>query len=476
MMALSAIASIMTSLVMMLIVTLSLRGVVASTNNKIVVRFLLYLFLLDIGLWYLLPSLLRLLSLGRFEEVIGILPEEISFVYYVELVSVCLFFMMVSFIAGRGRLSYPKNHWNLFDFLSRDHSWLSKNESNLLFFAGILCLLVYIDSSSFNFLSSVVPAIILESSGKFFLAFTVGFLFLSDISKIKFYGLFSVLLGVVLVDTLKGSHGSIVWPMIVIYFLMKTKKPSKALNITIFGSILLLLTFYKPLHDLRAYEYSLSEPLTPLAKLAFLVSPEDIGVDSSVNDGGLIGDIEWRFGENTRMSVGYLRMYERGFSGGLTPVINTLYLLPRSISPDKPVPASVDGEITGMGMYLMHNEMRGTTNNMSGMAPSMHEYWLGGWTAVLISAIAVGSWYAFVIIGLLRLNGLALPCCIALHDTWWQMPKLWSTEAILTTTNTIPLIMFWFFLAWVCTKVVRIIAVSYLFLSKAIGYARYFSR
>ena len=200
MMALSAIASIMASLVMMLIVTLSLRGVVASTNNKIVVRFLLYLFLLDIGLWYLLPSLLRLLSLGRFEEVIGILPEEISFVYYVELVSVCLFFMMVSFIAARGRLSYPKNHWNLFDFLSRDHSWLPKNESSLLFFAGILCLLVYVDSSSFNFLSSVVPAIILESSGKFFLAFTVGFLFLSDISKIKFYALFSVLLGVVLLS------------------------------------------------------------------------------------------------------------------------------------------------------------------------------------------------------------------------------------------------------------------------------------
>jgi hypothetical protein len=439
----SAILSILSSLIMMLVVIACFKQVLVVNNDKLFIKFLAYLFTVDIALWFLMPATLRLFSNGQYEKELGIFPYEISFVYFVEMISTIIFFIVISVFMSRGRYRISFHPKHLLNFISFQGDRVSLYQSKVLFFSSLGCLIVLLDGNFFGVISPFIPAIIAESANKFFLAFFVSYIFLSDISKFKFYFSILILFFMVLLDGIKGSHGSIVWPMIVLYFLVNTVKKFKSINFAIVLVVIMLAIFYKPLHDLREYEYSLSEKLSPLERILLIASPSDIPVDTSQTQSGLIDDIEWRFGENTRMSVGYLRMHERGFKGGVMPIENTLHILPRSIVSDKPAPASIDGKITGMGMYLMHKEMRGTTYNMSGMSAGMHDYWLGGWTGVLLGAVIVGAWYSLILSILLRFSGLALPVVIAIHDTWWQMPKIWSTEAIIISTNTIPLILLW---------------------------------
>lgn len=450
-MVISSLFSIFASLIMIMVIYGFFNEILIKYKHKLFIKFLAYLFILNVGLWFLMPAVLRLLSNGQFEKEIGISAHEIGFVYFAEMISTIIFFLVLSIFLTNGKFSIPNNLKNLLSFISYKKVRISNNQSNILFFSSIGCLIVLLDLNFINILSPYIPSIIVESAYKFFLGFFASYIFLSNISKFRFYFFMLILFFMILLDGIKGSHGSIVWPMIVLYFLANTVKKLKFVNLAIVVCISALIIFYKPLHDLREYEYSLTEKLSPFERIVFLASPSTIPVDTSTTGGGLMDDIEWRFGENTRMSVGYLRMYQRGFNGGTTPIENTLYILPRSITPDKPAPASVDGEVSGMGIYLMHREIRGTIFNMSGMAPSMHEFWIGGWFGVIAGAVLVAAWYSLILMFLTRFSGLALPFVIALHDTWWQMPKLWSTEAILITTNTIPLIFLWLLIGGICT-------------------------
>ena len=51
----------------------------------------------------------------------------------------------------------------------------------------------------------------------------------------------------------------------------------------------------------------------------------------------LLGEIEWRYGASTRMGTAFINLYERGESAGINPIKHSIMgFLPRSINPDKP--------------------------------------------------------------------------------------------------------------------------------------------
>lgn len=88
----------------------------------------------------------------------------------------------------------------------------------------------------------------------------------------------------------------------------------------------------------------------------------ETGTSSDKNEGRtIIQEIEWRFGAATRMGTKFFVMYDRGDAAGLLPIKHSLQSgLPRFISPDKPIPSTLDpADIYTQGMYLISRETHG---------------------------------------------------------------------------------------------------------------------
>ena len=211
--------------------------------------------------------------------------------------------------------------------------------------------------------------------------------------------------------------------------------------------MLFFLVFYGEMHALRSYANKADTgSMSILDKVEYIAFYEDEITDTHVpGEGGVLDKVEWRLGENSRMSVGYMRMYDKGRDAGINPLLNSLYILPRSWILNKPIPGSIDGTKLGVGMRLMHNEMRGTKWNMSGFFTGLHSYWEFGISGVFFISIIAGVYSAIVLRVVGNFTYLGLPLIIALYDTWWQMPKLWLSEiSVQLFTVLIPTMILWY--------------------------------
>ena len=256
---------------------------------------------------------------------------------------------------------------------------------------------------------------------------------------------FSALMLITIIGISGGSHGNIVAPFIYIIFYYIFHNKHQALLYVGVLSMVFLLFFSQQMHQLRSYQTAYNTiPLTEVYKL--LYSFEDSPVsDIYTANRNFLDKVEWRFGENSRKSVGYIRMYDDGESPSYMPLINSLYLLPRNFYKDKPVPGSVDGDASTTGMRLIHNKIDGAKWNMSAFFTGLHSFWEYGFTGLIVTSILIGLYSAAVILFCGNLIYLGLPLIIVLHDTWWEMPKLWSSEVVIQFTRiVIPFLIVWY--------------------------------
>ena len=150
-------------------------------------------------------------------------------------------------------------------------------------------------------------------------------------------------------------------------------------------------------------------------------------------------EIDFRFGAPTHYSVGFFRMFDKGESAGLKPVINSLYApIPRKFMPDKPVPCSVDGELYGMGMYKTYNEISPGYANMTDFSTAAHTYWELGLFGIIFFSI-IPAIYVFYSIKLFRKFDLLGPCFfLAIFKPWgYNEPKIWVSEIVLQLSQVI---------------------------------------
>jgi len=158
----------------------------------------------------------------------------------------------------------------------------------------------------------------------------------------------------------------------------------------------------------------------------------------------------WRFGEASRLSTAFLRMVDRGYSAGWSPIATALYApLPRLFFPDKPEPGSVDGTRQTIGVHAIQGEIRGNPYCMCEYFTGLHAYWeLGPLGLVLFSALA-GVYIRTLASTLRRLGIAALPVLDLFFKPWWMEPKLWMSEIVIQIVQYIlPLLAVWMIIQW----------------------------
>jgi hypothetical protein len=172
-------------------------------------------------------------------------------------------------------------------------------------------------------------------------------------------------------------------------------------------------------------------------------------VGTQKDESSLLAELEFRFGEASRMSVGFLRLVDRGDSAGLKPIESATYaMIPRRYFPDKPVQGSVDGTKAGMGMYIIQ-EVMGHSSNMSEFFTGVHAYWELGFPGVILFAGLSGVFIALCIKYFGTLGYAGLPMMMIVLKPPWLEPKLWSSELIADVFHTlIPLLVLWYLIRW----------------------------
>lgn len=449
------------SILISLIVYGSIRDKV---KFPVVVDFVAFLTAVDLFLWHLMPAILRFISGGQHEVVDGIDASEILQVYFIEFAS--LLFFYVSFIAifRVSKLNFVYlNRSSVLEIIRCNRiqvSSLYSSYSSLsmkpqkLFSQLIVAMGVYFELQRLILGAEpgIMPALdwllvpVVIKSSFLLLLHNV---FTSKLSHNRLEPSASLLLLFLLLGmgAVNGSHGNIFAPVLYILFYNIFHNRNNTTLYVGFLLVMFLALFYEEMHQVRAYQQMADVERTgTIEKLGMIVGSESPLSETHTAGSGFLDKVEWRFGENSRMSVGYLRMYDEGASAGLNPVANSLYLLPRSFYPEKPIPGSVDGTELGLGMRLMHREIRGTLWNMSGFFTGLHSYWEFGLGGVALISLIIGMYSALLLLFCGNFYYLGLPLIIIMYDTWWAMPKLWSYEVSIQLFNLlIPFLAIWFF-------------------------------
>jgi hypothetical protein len=459
---LTTIALSILSIIISLIVYGSIREKV---KYSVVIDFVAFLTLVDIFLWNLMPAILRLFSGGQHEISIGVSPVEMLEVYTIEFISLLLFYIAFIAIFRVTKLNFVYFRLNsIRKIIYRNKSQVSnlytpyfssKLKPFKLFSIFIIALGVYfeIQKLALGGQVGITPAldwILVPVVTKSSFIFLLHFVFINKINSRQSMGsvLFVVTLFMLLgLGAANGSHGNIVAPVLYIIFYNIFHNMNRA---TIYVSLFLiafLSLFYEEMHQVRAYASMANvENIGAFEKLNLILNSDSAVSETHTPGSSFLDKVEWRFGENSRKSVGYVRMYDKGESAGFLPLINSLHLLPRSFFPEKPTPGSVDGTELGMGIRLMHYELVGSLWNMSGFFTGLHSYWEHGLLGVIITSVLVGVYSAILLILFGNMIYVGLPLIIIMNDTWWwALPKLWSYEVSIQLFNIlIPFLVIWY--------------------------------
>lgn len=461
---LTTFITIILSLVSLMVAVAVFGSIRNKTKYPIVIDFLAFASAVNIFLWHSMPAILRLSSYGQHEVSDRIDHFEILTVYTIEFISFILFFIpfLIIFRVKKINLLYFRKS-SILQIISDNRSYVYNNYSSYflqsirphsLFILILTFIGLYFqfqrhfigqDPSLFPALDWLLVPIVYKSA----LFLVIHSVFTLEFSNNKILKAYFVLILIIFLigDIAQGSHGSIFAP--VLYFIFynifhNLSRPVIYLSIIL---ILFLSLFYEEMHQVRAYNNMANvESMGVVEKLTSITSDDGLS-DTHTPGNNFLDKIEWRFGENSRMSVGYLRMYDRGYTAGLNPLENSLYFLPRNFYPQKPIPGSIDGTELGLGMRLMNREIRGTLWNMSGFFTGVHSYWELGIFGVFIISLFVGLYSSLLTLYCGNFYYLGLPLIIIMHDTWWwATPKLWSYEVIIQLFNLfIPFLFIWFF-------------------------------
>ncbi len=144
----------------------------------------------------------------------------------------------------------------------------------------------------------------------------------------------------------------------------------------------------------------------------------------------LIVELEFRYGEPSRLSVAFLRRGMNSNFAGITPLESSLYApLPSAYFPEKPIPGSVGKDKYSMGMYLINSDLRGEWWNMTEFFPSAHSYWEFGVVGVILVSVISSTYISILAILLLRFHLLSIPFLLLFFKPWgYNEMKIWLYE------------------------------------------------
>ena len=440
-------------------------------TNKIIIDFVLYIFLVSQILFFLIPSVLRIFSNWKYESLVEVYPLEVAHVFLVEYFSFTIWLLTILILAISLRNNdFQKINFKSFSRMFRDlkndgreyYFQLLKNKksTNIIINFSLIVMVIaviYLYNMSHGFGRTFVPELdwllypFVMKSAKLFALLIVFFGY-------KVAGIYRYILSLILAiyiysfDLSDGSLGSIIAPASYLFFLAVFVKNNRFFKFIIFASTIFVLFFFNDMHNMRSYHFDKS----PLERLSLIFT--ETSETQKHSNFSLLDKLEYRLGVPSKMSVGYVRMYDDGRPAWHKPFFNSLYsTIPRRFYPNKPVSGSLNGDKLSTGPHLINGEIENRIQNMSGHYTGLHSYWEAGYLGVIFLSIFSGV-YTYFLFGVLdRLGNASLFITLVAYDTWWGIVKLWSSEIVIQVfTYMIPLLFFYFSFSLFCRLRIKI--------------------
>lgn len=391
--------------------------------QKVYVDLVFCLFHLRIFFYYLLPSITHIFLDWENQYSDRVEPFEVSVVYMTEVFSHLIYYITFYLIVKLNRGKTEK-------YNNDDNNAYLKFLTFLIVVYYLFYLLNQTHLMSFGFLDK------LWMFEPFFTTVGSVLCFYLLILGKKYFGFWGLVLGAcvtlayLVFSFISGIRGRIFWPVFWMFFLVYylNRQNLKKISILAISFLFLLVVFQSGMTAIRGNkEVDIIELIN--------------AINSSKNDGskGLIEEVDYRFGALSHYSVGFYRMYERGYTAGLNPIINSLYSpIPRSIMPDKPVPGSVDGDLYSMGMYKTYAEIGGVDTNMVEFSSAAHAYWELGILGIIIFSILPAFYIYFCILLFRNFGVIGLPLFVTVFKPWgYNDPKIWMADIFLQLSQVI---------------------------------------
>lgn len=391
------------------------------STNSFFIDLVFSLFALRILLYYVLPSISRVIIGWDNQKQENVQPFEVSIVYLVELISHLIYYYTFYWLCKRTKYDYS--------FVNQNSSSLKVIVISILLLYA--CFLVHgtgiIVIPFCDSLWMIQPFVMSTGSVACFYFLAIG----RKLSG-KWVLVVSciVIIIYILTGLASGIRGKLFWPVFWMLFCAYhiNRKRIKMMFYLGGGILLVLLIMQGGMTATRG------------AKEMNIVEMIQL-INDSKNEGGksLFSEIDYRFGALTNYSVGFYRMVDRNDMAGMNPIINSLYSpLPRVFFEKKPVPCSADGDLYSMGMYKTVAEITNIDTNMCEFSTAAHAYWELHLLGVVLFSI-IPAFYVFCSIRLFRNFAiLAPPLLCSVFKPWgYNDPKIWVSEIVLQLSQII---------------------------------------
>ncbi|MFC1578167.1 hypothetical protein ACFL36_04055 [Thermodesulfobacteriota bacterium] len=424
---------------------------------------------------FLIPAFLRAVSDWELDRVIGAGPSEIAINYTIEFASYLIWLLSIWFVSklpGVKRIfrninddynkaaiakregSFASNEHYIKDFAGQKHEGVNRQAKLFMVLLFGLYLFYFLShklpllASLYHFRPIALLSVFFEWAAM--MSGPVVAIYIFSLRR-KSVGNFTFFLGVgvaavSMIHALgSGSRAQIVGPalwLIFMYLFVSRKK------IILYGAIcglVMVLLLHSVMLDVRAMPKFGDK--SPIEKIGAFIDKKKAGAGRA----DLLSGMEFRFGEASRVSVAFLRLYNNGMAAGLKPIQSALWApLPRRFFPGKPQPGSVDGTWEGMGMHVVQGYMRAWPWVMSDFLTGVHAYWELGWLGVALFSIISGVFVGFSARYFSHFGLAGLPLMMMVLKPWWIEPKLWVSQIILeSATVLIPLVLIWYFAGFI---------------------------
>lgn len=406
--------------------------------------------MLNIITAFIIPSFLRIFSDWRYDRAIGAEPIEIAMVYSIEILSYIIW--MVSIVAGvklfRRFILFKKPGLSRFnDELNCQKVVLDKKAKLFI----IILSLLYISNFPFTFekLLTVLYQAQFESDPTIEIIMTISSVFAlyAFALGIKKAGKLTFIFGCIVTFLIlvwglsSGVRSQLISPAMLLIFLYLFVNRTKYLLFTFLTCFILIVLLHNVMLTVRGTSGFIELPIEE--KIQSLL----IGLKSGENTekSNFLDSLESRYGEASRLSVGFLRLYNEEKSAGFEPIKSALYApFPRKYFPDKPQPGSADGTQETIGMFIIQGVMTGAPSNTSNFLTGLHAYWELGLMGVILFSSLSGIIIAFFCQYFGRFRSVGLPFMMILMKPWWMEPKLWISEIVLVFFHLmLPLAFLW---------------------------------
>lgn len=370
--------------------------------------------------YYLLPTLMRIVSNYQFEREVGVTTIDLLKVYVIELISWSSWMYSLLFVfknVGKGKIkkSIQDLHFSNIN--------LSKNIAAFLCIGFIIFRLLDVATNGLAVGYLEVFSSLFVSAGLTISPFLIVLSFKFYDKKYFLIGIFSSLISFGTIS----SRGNIFYYLMFCIFLTWSILKSPKVKIAFASTFVALSIIYMIIGGVPTI--SLNYDINGSYVFSFDVDTEKKEGRTTINE------IEHRFGASTRTGTAFINLYDEGKSAGFAPIQNSLLgFLPRSMNASKPHPSTVDGDdIYSQGMYVISRKIYGeNTFSMVEFPTGGHFYWEFGFVGVIVLSAISGLYIGLCAHFFSKLGLVSIPLLVVTFKPWGYVdPKIWVSDIAL---------------------------------------------